>query len=163
MSLIRGLRLGSRLAGSSYHWVTAQVAVGPYPNSLLLRCLELDGVNGVLDVSGREQHHPARREAQVVKRPLIDGPGNSLRQLGEAVKALDELVAQGRTVYVHCMEGVNRGPAVVAAWLVWQGVPAEDALERVRRSHPPSAIHPELVRMLSSSLWSRRPSPSFPR
>jgi protein-tyrosine phosphatase len=40
-------------------------------------------------------------------------------RLPESVAALERLLKQGHTVYVHCTAGVNRSPTVVAAFLHW--------------------------------------------
>jgi hypothetical protein len=36
----------------------------------------------------------------------------------DAVEKLNELVAQKKNVYIHCMAGVNRSPAVICVWLM---------------------------------------------
>lgn len=41
-------------------------------------------------------------------------------RLPVGVAALDRLLGQGHTVYVHCTAGVNRSPTVVAAYLHWR-------------------------------------------
>jgi protein-tyrosine phosphatase len=62
------------------------------------------------------------------------------RQLPACVMALDELVAAGYRVYVHCTAGVTRSPTVIAAYLQWKlNWPLEKALnhlENIRNCCP---------------------------
>jgi len=54
------------------------------------------------------------------------------RKLPECVKALDQVLARGDTLYLHCTAGVNRSPTVAAAYLHWSlGWPLEKALEHI--------------------------------
>jgi protein-tyrosine phosphatase len=39
--------------------------------------------------------------------------------LPDSVAALERMLKQGHSVYVHCSAGVNRSPTVVAAYLHW--------------------------------------------
>lgn len=50
--------------------------------------------------------------------------------------ALREVLAQGRGVVVHCRGGIGRTGLVVARFLVEEGMPAEEAITRVRASRP---------------------------
>jgi protein-tyrosine phosphatase len=54
-------------------------------------------------------------------------------RLPTCVAALERLVGQGHTVYVHCTAGVARSPTVVAAYLHWGcGWELERALEHLQ-------------------------------
>ena len=75
------------------------------------------------------------------------------RRLPECVAALDQLVKDGHTVYVHCSAGINRSPTVVIAWLHWiEQWPLADAkrhvmtcrasepcMEAIRLAEPPAS------------------------
>ena len=52
--------------------------------------------------------------------PVIDFDHKDLsRNLPKCVRALDELLRDGHTAYVHCTAGVNRSPSTVIAYLHW--------------------------------------------
>ena len=65
--------------------------------------------------------------------PLQDFSKDDLRrQLPKCVDVLDELLREGRTVYVHCNMGVNRSPSIAIAYLHWvQGWSLEKATDHV--------------------------------
>lgn len=47
------------------------------------------------------------------------------------LSAIDESLAAGRVVYVHCAGGIGRTGTVVGCWLVRHGMSGTDALERI--------------------------------
>ncbi len=52
--------------------------------------------------------------------PIEDFNRDALRQnLSKGVEAVDDLMQNGHTVYVHCSAGVNRSPSVIIAYLHW--------------------------------------------
>ena len=58
---------------------------------------------------------------------------DSLRSVTVSVQALDELLQQGHTVYVHCSAGINRAPSTVVAYFHWiRGLELDDAVHRVK-------------------------------
>jgi protein-tyrosine phosphatase len=64
----------------------------------------------------------AYREAGIAVRrvPVCDFDRDHLRsRLRDCVEALDQLIAAGHTVYVHCSAGLNRSPSTVVAYLHW--------------------------------------------
>lgn len=53
--------------------------------------------------------------------PVTDMDSQDLRlRLADCVRALDELLAAGHKVYLHCTAGAGRSPGVAIAWLVWR-------------------------------------------
>jgi protein-tyrosine phosphatase len=58
-------------------------------------------------------------------------------RLPECVKALERLLHEGHTVYVHCHVGITRSPTVCAAYLHWCcGWKLDEALAHLRRCRP---------------------------
>ncbi len=52
--------------------------------------------------------------------PVRDFDADALRRhLPQCVQALDSLLKDGHTVYVHCTAGINRSPSAVIAYLHW--------------------------------------------
>ncbi|MBZ5723217.1 MAG: dual specificity protein phosphatase family protein [Acidobacteriia bacterium] len=54
-------------------------------------------------------------------------------RLADCVAALERMLRQGKTVYVHCTAGVSRSPTVAAAYLHWcLGWELERALDHLQ-------------------------------
>ncbi|MEK7406650.1 MAG: dual specificity protein phosphatase family protein [Acidobacteriota bacterium] len=80
----------------------------------------------------------ARRRIEARRAPVRDFDAADLRaRLAGCVLALDELLAAGHKVFLHCTAGAARSPAVAIAWLVWrQRWPLEEAVTYVtQRRH----------------------------
>lgn len=73
--------------------------------------------------------------------PTKDHDAPSPDQLELGVSTLEKLVALGKKVYVHCMNGHGRAPTLVAAYLVREGKSPEQAVELIRTKRP--VIHLE--------------------
>ena len=63
---------------------------------------------------------------------IVDGSiPASHGHMARILDAVDAALAEGRTIYVHCLGGVGRTGIVVGCWLVRHGSTGEQALERV--------------------------------
>lgn len=70
--------------------------------------------------------------------PLVDFGTPSLEDLERCVAWIDEQIAAGRGVAVHCFAGIGRTGTILAAWLVSQGMEPDAAMEELRRLRPGS-------------------------
>ncbi len=68
--------------------------------------------------------------------PVVDMAAPSLMEGVAVCTRIDELVADDEVVAVHCKAGLGRTGTVLAAYLIWKGAKALDALEDVRRVEP---------------------------
>jgi atypical dual specificity phosphatase len=75
---------------------------------------------------------------QIVRVPVTDFDHNDLcRSLPDCVSALENLLAEGHTVFVHCNVGAGRSPSVVIAYLHWvQQWDLDGAASHVRARRP---------------------------
>lgn len=55
------------------------------------------------------------------------------REMQTMLDLVDEELARGETVYVHCWGGVGRTGTLVGCWLARHGLSGEEALERLQR------------------------------
>ncbi len=81
----------------------------------------------------------------------------STDQLDEIVHFIEQKNAESKPVLVHCGEGKGRTGAVLAAYLVYHGLAADDALKRVREKRPGSIENLEqenAVRLYEKTLRS---------
>lgn len=68
--------------------------------------------------------------------PVIDMAAPSLMEGVAICTRIDALLEGGEVVAAHCKAGLGRTGTVLAAYLIWKGAKALDALEEVRRVEP---------------------------
>lgn len=72
-----------------------------------------------------------------------------------------KFIQQGEVVAVHCLAGLGRTGTVLGAWLVKEGLTAEEALRRLREIEPgfvQSRVQEELLHELEVNLLIRAPN-----
>lgn len=78
----------------------------------------------------------ARNGLRNVHLPVHDREPPSVSQLQMLMLKMKRLLLAGDVLAVHCLAGLGRTGTVLAAWLVFEGVTAEEALRRVREIEP---------------------------
>lgn len=68
--------------------------------------------------------------------PVADMAAPSLMESIVVCGQISRLIEDGEVVAVHCLAGLGRTGTVLAAYLIWQGSTALDALNAVRRVEP---------------------------
>jgi atypical dual specificity phosphatase len=102
--------------------------------------LRAHGIQVLLSLS----EDPARRDLvndaglMSVHEPIDDFTAPSVEQLERCVSVIDRAHAQNMGVAVHCGAGKGRTGTILAAWLVSQGQPADEAINRIRELRPGS-------------------------
>ncbi len=123
-----------------FSYITPNLWVGASPDEAAdFEELKSRGIDAILSLQSPEDVEDAGRERSLSESagiefrnvPVIDFDSVDLKeQLPRCVEVLDELIQQGRRVYVHCTVGVSRSPTVVAAYLHWrQDWPLEKAID----------------------------------
>ena len=84
------------------------------------------GVSAVLDVTVElPENRPFRALPHYRHLPVLDLTAPTPEQKAEAMSFLDEQLAAGRTVYVHCKAGYSRSGAIVGSYLIHAGIVAD--------------------------------------
>jgi hypothetical protein len=106
------------------------------------------GTQAVVNLCGREDAYEA---AAVLWEPVFEeGKAPNLEWLERVVAFIDAQRGAGRTVYVHCMAGMNRSGAAVAACLMYEhGWGRDTALAFIRDKRPQVQPNPALMRLLA--------------
>jgi hypothetical protein len=75
--------------------------------------------------------------------------------LRRQVEFIDEQRKLGRTVYVHCHEGISRSPFVLAGYLMYRdGITRAQALARIRAKRPVIEPNPGFMKLLRQ--WQKQ-------
>lgn len=131
-----------------FDYVPPDMFIGPYPQtSVDVDALAHAGVTAVFNVQTDEdfkhrgiqwdvlmrryRHHGIK----VVRHPIRDFDRDSLRaHLHAATHALDQLLASGKKVYIHCTAGMGRAPACAVSYLCWvKNMTLVDAVAHVKK------------------------------
>jgi atypical dual specificity phosphatase len=71
-----------------------------------------------------------------IRSPISDMQAPSIDQARQLCSQIDAMLAGNDVIAVHCRAGLGRTGTVLAAYLIWEGANALDALESVRRVEP---------------------------
>ncbi len=73
--------------------------------------------------------------------PVVDKTPPKLKQYIVGVDTIENMVANGIKVYVHCMFGHGRSPSLVAAYFIKKGKTVEEAIDLIKSKR--DSIHLE--------------------
>jgi protein-tyrosine phosphatase len=68
--------------------------------------------------------------------PTPDNTPPTLDHLAQGAAFIKEELDKGGKVYIHCWEGLGRGPTMVAAYFVSTGISPADAWAKIRAVRP---------------------------
>jgi atypical dual specificity phosphatase len=109
-----------------------------YPRTA--RALAGLAADGITVLVNTERAHPAPRLAahglREVHVPIRDFGVPTADQIDRVVAALDQALAGGERVAVHCGAGLGRTGTLLACYLVARGLPADAAVARIRQARP---------------------------
>lgn len=145
-----------------YSWILSRrLAVGPMPSSPAhWQQLEDAGLFARFSCCYPNEQGPAAVPAHWVSDglPLPDHRRQERLELATLVKVLkrvEGLLSEGSPLYLHCLAGIERSPLVaVGLTALERDLSLFDALDWVRRCHPPAkpiVSHLELLEQLLSS------------
>lgn len=108
-------------------WITPQIAIGNFLDAQQVS----DEVDAILCLK-EECCDECRTDIDVLAIPLIDGQGNDRRQIEEAVHYIQDVVAAGERILVHCHAGRSRSVTIVARYfMAAEGLTSDQALAKI--------------------------------
>lgn len=102
--------------------------------------LEQNGIRVLISLTEEPPDHGILASRSIAQRhiPVQDFTAPTLEQMIEFVAVVEDSVAAGKAVGVHCTAGLGRSGTMVAAYLVAEGAAADEAIANVRRLRPGS-------------------------
>ncbi|MDX1992422.1 MAG: dual specificity protein phosphatase family protein [bacterium] len=139
-----------------YGRITPQIILGGQPaRSLLPRLAEL-GVSGVLNMRDEYDYFEEVGLAKLayLRLPTPDNTAPSLENLRQGVTFIQNQLEKSGGVYIHCWEGLGRGPTMVAAYFVSTGMTPDEAWAQIRAVRPfIRPTHEQVQRIEEFARW----------
>jgi len=155
----RGLLYGHSPYGLNLTWITDNLAAGgAIPPAALPRLRQL-GITAVVDCRVEECDDCDILQAngiEFLQLPTPDFHQLTQESLDEGVAWVQERIARGGKVFVHCMHGVGRGPLLGCCVLVAQGRAPLDALTTMKTKRWQAAPNQEQLDALLEFAVRRR-------
>ncbi len=112
-----------RVIGVREWWneVDEDVIIGAYPFSWDVEAIKEEGVGAVVNTCEEYAGPVAKYQALDIHQfhmPTVDFTSPSLADCTAAVEFMQQQIADGRRIYVHCKAGRGRSATVVMCWLI---------------------------------------------
>jgi protein-tyrosine phosphatase len=117
--------------------ITANLFLGSQYSLIGLQKLKALGITAIVNM----RMHPVFSESQYqgfhyLHLPTVDNTPPPLDVLIRGAKFVTDEIKGGGKVYIHCRQGLGRGPTMTIAYLISTGLTYEDAFALVHKVRP---------------------------
>lgn len=117
--------------------VTANLFLGSQYNLVGLRKLKALGVTAIINMRTHSVYSEAQHKGfHYLHLPTPDNTPPPLEVLQQGADFAATEIKNGGKVYIHCRQGLGRGPTMATAYLLKTGLTLEDALALIRKARP---------------------------
>ncbi|MGY4385539.1 protein tyrosine phosphatase (PTP) superfamily phosphohydrolase (DUF442 family) [Pedobacter sp. UYP24] len=114
--------------------ITANLFLGSQYNLVGLRKMKSLGITAIINM----REHSVYSEAQYagfnyLHLPTVDNTPPDIKVLMRGADFADQEIKKGGKVYIHCRQGLGRGPTMTIAYLLKTGLTYEDAFMLVKK------------------------------
>lgn len=114
--------------------ISAHLFLGSQYNLVGLQKLKALGVTAIVNMRMHNTYSEAVYEGiKYLHLPTVDNTPPPIDVLTKGADFIDEEIKSGGIVYVHCRQGLGRGPTMAIAYLIKKGMTYEGAYNTIRR------------------------------
>jgi protein-tyrosine phosphatase len=114
--------------------ITANLFLGSQYNLVGLKKLKALGVTAIINMRMHSVYSEAQYEGfHYLHLPTEDNTPPSMEVLIKGADFADHEIKSGGKVYIHCRQGLGRGPTMTIAYLLKTGLTYDDAYTLVKR------------------------------
>jgi dual specificity MAP kinase phosphatase len=117
--------------------ITTHLFLGGQYNLNGLKKLRQMGITGIVNMRIHSIYKEAHYEGfAYLHLPTVDNKAPTLEDLIRGANFIEAEIERKGKVYIHCRQGLGRGPSMAIAYLLKIGTTYEDALKLVKRVRP---------------------------
>lgn len=129
--------------------ITANLFLGSQYTKLGLKKLRELGITAIVNMRMHNVYVKARYEGiKYLHLPTIDNTAPALEDLVKGADFIETEIANKGKVYVHCRQGLGRGPTMALAYLIKTGLTYNDSFALVKRVRTFIRPRPEQISRL---------------
>jgi protein-tyrosine phosphatase len=114
--------------------ITGHLFLGSQYNLLGLQKLKALGVTAVVNMRTHNDYSDAEHEGiKYLHLPTVDNTPPPLDVLLKGADFIDNEIKNNGIVYVHCRQGLGRGPTMAMAYLIKTGLTFEEAYATIKK------------------------------
>lgn len=137
--------------------ITPEIWLGAQPAKWVWPTLSKAGITGVVNLRQEYdyQHEIGSLPLKYLYLPTEDNTAPTLDQMRRGAAFITTEIQQGGRVYIHCWEGLGRGPTMAATYFVSIGATPAEAWAKIRRVRPfirPTASQQQRLEEFAASL-----------
>ena len=117
--------------------ISANLYLGGQYNLIGLHKLKEMGVTAIVSMREKSIYNEVQYEGfKFLQLPTIDNTAPTLENLLKGAEFIDAEIKLNGKVYIHCRQGIGRGPSMAIAYLLKIGTTFDDAYSLVKRVRP---------------------------
>ncbi|MGY4539440.1 protein tyrosine phosphatase (PTP) superfamily phosphohydrolase (DUF442 family) [Mucilaginibacter sp. UYNi724] len=117
--------------------ITADLFLGSQYNRVGLRKMKALGITAIINMRIHSVYTEAQYQGfRYLHLPTPDNTPPPLDVLVQGADFADTEIKKNGKVYIHCRQGLGRGPTMTIAYLLKTGLTLEDALVLIRKVRP---------------------------